>query len=128
MRGRGRGGRVIVSFAWTVPALLAGAKTMTRRDWTYSHARKFHVGMRVDAWDRLPRVAGAKRVAVIELTRDPWRGSSGDLTPEDYEREGFAYLAAHGDRATVERVMTSWGARPRELWVVEFKLVGVVRH
>lgn len=39
----------IISFAWTSPALLAGAKTVTRRDWDDSYARRFSAGELVAA-------------------------------------------------------------------------------
>lgn len=116
---------MIVSFAWTTPALLAGAKTVTRRDWTYGHAQKFTVGMLVDAYDRSPRAHG-KKVATIRITRPPHRESTANLPVEDYAREGFAWLREHGHRETVDRIMESWGMYPREVWVVQFELVEVL--
>ena len=61
----------IISFAWTTPALLAGAKTVTRRDWKGRHGMAFHEGDFVQAWDRSPRVGG-KQVATIQLTESPY--------------------------------------------------------
>lgn len=58
---------MIISFAHTTPALLAGKKTVTRRDWKPGHAAKFHSGLDVDAWDRSPRVKRARRVAEIRI-------------------------------------------------------------
>lgn len=116
---------MIISFAWTTPALLAGAKTMTRRDWTGDYARRFRAGMLVDAYDRSPRARGRK-VATIRLTRAPRREWSTDLTEADYDREGFTWLRAHGDWETVDRVMRAWGEQRRLLWVVEFELVEVL--
>jgi hypothetical protein len=117
---------MIISFAWTTPALLAGAKTMTRRDWTHDHARRFTVGRLVDAWDRSPRTRQGRKVAVIKITREPYRSSTVDLTEDDYRREGFEWLREHGHRQTVAKVMESWGVNPREVWVVEFELVEVL--
>lgn len=37
----------IISFAETTPALLADAKTVTRREWAEKHARSFKAGERV---------------------------------------------------------------------------------
>ncbi len=115
---------MIISFAWTTPALLAGAKTMTRRDWTDAHAAKFHAGDLVDAYDKSPRAHGHK-VATIRLTRDPYlERVRGSLTPEVQRREGFDWLHAHGHAETVERILRSWDLDPelRE-WVVEFRVV-----
>lgn len=58
---------MIISFAWTTQALLAGRKTVTRREWTDGHAAKFKPGDLVDAWDKLPRCKGSKKVAVIRI-------------------------------------------------------------
>lgn len=114
---------MIISFAWTTPALLAGAKTMTRRDWSAVHAQRFTVGMLADAWDRSPRTGRGRKVATIRITRPPRCESTANLTAEDYEREGFTWLYAHGEHATVDRIMESWGINPRAVWVVEFELV-----
>ena len=119
---------MIVSFAWTTPALLAGAKTMTRRDWTGDYARRFRAGMLVDAYDRSPRARGRK-VATIRITRDPYPELvTGSLTPEVYEREGFAWLDTHGHGATVARIVAGWESTPEGAteWVVEFALVEVL--
>jgi uncharacterized protein YqfB (UPF0267 family) len=116
---------VIISFAWTTPALLAGAKTVTRRDWSIDHARKFKVGMLVDAWDKSPRVGRgkARKVATIRITRAPWLQRTDHLEEEDYEREGFDWLNEHGEAAWVDATARSWSLRPRRLYVVEFELV-----
>jgi uncharacterized protein YqfB (UPF0267 family) len=62
----GVGGVKIISFAWTTPQLLAGKKTVTRRDWSDKYARQFRAGDLVQVYDKSPR-AGGKRVAVIEI-------------------------------------------------------------
>jgi hypothetical protein len=36
-----------ISFAWTTPALLAGHKTVTRRDWDAEYAIRFAAGQLV---------------------------------------------------------------------------------
>lgn len=121
---------MIVSFAWTTPALLAGAKTMTRRDWSISHAAKFRTGMLVDAWNYTPRVNSARRgiaiahkVATIRIARAPYRTWSTDLTEEDYDREGFNWLRAQGLWQEVGEVVEAWGRDRRLLYVLEFELV-----
>lgn len=117
---------MIVSFSWTTPALLAGAKTMTRRDWTHAHAAKFTVGRLVDAWDRSPRTGKGRKVATIRITREPRRESTSAISRDDYRREGFTWLQEHGYYGQVEDIICSWGLNPREVWVVEFELVSVV--
>lgn len=117
---------MILSFAWTTPALLSGHKTMTRRDWTHAHAAKFTVGRLVDAWDRSPRTGKGRKVATIRITREPHMEWSSDLTEYDVEREGFNWLRAHGEWVQVEQIISAWRAERRLLWVIEFELVEVL--
>lgn len=119
----------IISFAETTDALLAGRKTVTRREWVESWARKFHAGDLVAAYDRSPRARG-KHVATIRLTRDPYQESAHWAPDTDYEAEGFGWMEENG--------RTLWGHTPREqwdawktenpvLWVVRFELVERIR-
>lgn len=79
-----------------------------------------------DAWDRSPRTGTGRRVATIRITREPRRESTATINGEDFEREGFVWLRANGGAQWVEAVMRQWTLSPREVWVVEFQLVGVV--
>lgn len=128
----------IIAFAETTPALLAGAKTVTRREWNHKYARTFTAGELLQAWDKNPRTRQGKRVATIRLTAAPVWQAARDVPPEDYAAEGFAYLDAHGlmlgpvagtkRRSTPGEVWDSWITAPPEfgLWVVRFELVGVL--
>lgn len=127
---------MIISFAWTTPALLGGAKTVTRRSWSPKHAAQFHAGDLVDAWDHSPRVRGSKKVGVIRLTRDPWIQNSRELGEDDYAREGFAFLDAHPDTEghklarfsghTWRDAFEEWRQNAEDCYVVEFEFVEVV--
>ena len=120
----------IISFAETTPALLAGAKTVTRREWTEKHARSFKAGELVQAWSKGPRVKGAKRVGTIRLTATPYQEMSDCVPFEDYDAEGFTYLADHGltlfGGLTTREVWVTWRMDPHPLWVVRFELVEVL--
>lgn len=103
----------IVSFAQTVPALLAGAKTVTRRQWSPRHAAWFTEGRLFQAWNRLPRVKGAVMVAVLrvvscEQTRECPEG--------DFEKEGLAWLRDHGTPIflSTSGLMRDWVAQMDE--------------
>lgn len=117
---------MIISFAWTTPALLAGAKTVTRREWKPEYASRFKVGMLVDAWDRSPRTGKGKKVATIRLTRDPYLQWTDDLPRSHYEREGFVWMEENGLEGSVRDTLGEWNMRPRFIWVVEFELVECV--
>lgn len=101
---------MIISFGWTTPALLAGAKTVTRRQWTPKHAAHFKAGMLVDAWNTSPRnVKGyPRKVAVIRLTETPGLEFTKDAAISDFKEEGFAYLQANGLKVD--------GLTPLQLW------------
>lgn len=118
---------MIVSFAWTTPALLSGHKTMTRREWSPAHAAKFKAGMLVDAWDRSPRTRQGRKVATIRIVREPYQQMSDALHPLDYRDEGFVWLDDHGEGVRVRMIVEDWNVNARLLWVVQFELVEVVR-
>lgn len=122
---------MIISFAHTTPALLAGRKTVTRRAWAPRHARTFTAGLVVDAWDQLPRVRGSRRVARTRLTHDAYEEPVALMPDSDYEAEGFAYLAdalppwewaIDYSRDGFDR----WRASGAILWVVRFTLLEVL--
>ena len=118
----------IVSFAWATPALLAGAKTVTRRDWRPRYAEQFRAGDEVLAYDRSPRYGG-KPVARIRLTQRPYRESTRQAPPSDYQAEGFAHLEALGvkvDGLAPAVLWRAWHMQPRVVWVVRFELLEVL--
>ncbi len=119
----------IISFAWTTPALLAGRKTVTRRDWSLGYAAHFARGDHVQAYNRNPRWHG-RQVATIRLTRDPYPESTQMAPGEDYEAEGFAYLEEIGtkvDGLTPRALWRAWHLYPQDLWVIRFEVVRVSR-
>ena len=120
----------IISFAETTPALLAGAKTVTRREWTEKHARSFKAGELVQAWSKGPRVKGAKRIGTVRLTGAPYLEWSCEAGDEDYDAEGFTYLAERGltlfGGVTPRDLWAHWQANQVPLWVVRFELVEVL--
>lgn len=114
----------IISFGWTTPALLAGEKTCTRRDWSASHAMSFRPGELVAAWNALPRVGKSPRqVATVRIESVTW---SDEYPDEDWQREGFGYLQAHGLKIGQTEPLALWRLwrqwRPHQ-WVVRFELV-----
>ncbi len=118
---------LIISFAWTVPALLARRKSCTRRDWNATYAARFHKGDLVQAWDKSPRIGG-KRIGTVRLTADPEQIPANALPPEDWENEGFAYLTeigctVHGK--TPQDFWDGWLASPYKVWVVRFEIVDI---
>ena len=126
-----------ISFSWTSAALLAGQKTVTRRDWDERYAGAFHAGETVAAYDRQPRYRG-KQIAVIELTVAPTREPLAAMPDDDYEGEGWAYYAEHPearpktilgqrvDATTFTRAgFERWRRSGGEMYVVRFRLMEV---
>ena len=117
-----------ISFAWTTSALLAGVKTVTRRDWNPEYAARFTAGQLVAAYDRQPRYRG-RQVATIRLAQAPYLQSTADAPESDWQAEGFAYLESVGAKVDGMRpkvLWRAWHVYPQEMWVVRFELVEVI--
>jgi len=115
----------IISFAWTAEALLAGRKTVTRRDWTDRYATRFKAGDVIAAYDNSPR-HGGRQIATLRLTADPVKESTRLAPEEDYEAEGFAYLAEKGllvDNMSPVTLWRIWHQWPWTMWVIRFELL-----
>ncbi len=106
---------MIISFAWTTGAFLAGKKTVTRRFWKSEYAAKFHIGDIVDVYDKSPR-NGGKKIGHIRLTRDPYKQKLRDMPDDHFEREG-------GTMYWRDRIdfICCMGGLDVEPWVIEFK-------
>ena len=84
---------MIISFAKTVPELLEGKKTVTRRLWkdkTLKSWQRFWDEGRLEhqAWDKTPRVKGARQIGTITLTHRPYLEQLGDMSKLDLLLEG----------------------------------------
>lgn len=125
----------IISFAWTSPALLAGAKTVTRRDWDDDYARRFSAGELVAAYNRSPRHRGEQiaTIRIVSVTKE--RDSE---TPDsDYAAEGFAWFEQHpeqlpkGERVRYLETVTwesfeRWRCGSGSSWVCRFTVEEIV--
>jgi hypothetical protein len=125
----------IIVFSWTAPALLAGRKTVTRRAWKESHARRFKRGQMVQAYDRSPQWGG-QPIALLRLTQAPYLDSTADMPDADYEAEGFAYLDEHPSLRPTTGLLKpgqplrvffeQWRAIGDMMWVVRFTVERVL--
>ena len=120
----------MISFVWTMPAVLAGHKTVTRRPWKASHAKKFHEGDLIAAYTKLPR-RGGKQAATLRLVADAYEESTAAIPATDFEAEGFAFLEEGGVQVDGLPAREYWEARlattpPERLWVVRYELVEVL--
>jgi hypothetical protein len=126
----------IISFAWTSTALVAGRKTVTRRQWTPSYAAQFHRNDLVDAYDRQPRYRGRK-IATIRLTHDPVYLPDATMPETDYEAEGFAFLDEHpefipkswkkemDEGETLKDHFEYWRQSGESSWVIRFIVISI---
>ena len=114
---------MIISFAWTTEAFLAGRKTRTRRLWADDHAAKFHHGDVFQAWDRVPRVGGARQIGYGRIVAPLRREHISHLTEEDFESEGFAYMEEKGKTIwgmNMREAFENWKEQNLTYWVVDF--------
>ena len=108
---------MIISFAWTTPALLAGRKTCTRRLWSertyWSLVKAWHRRQRLhQAWDKSP-LAGGRQVGWIRLTCKPYRQRLADMPESDLEAEGFPW-------ASLDEFIALFGSAELEPVVIRF--------
>lgn len=107
---------MILSFGWTSPALLAGAKRCTRREASERQARallrQYELGRPLDAWNANPRVVSKhphKIASILQTAPPEW---SDAYPPEDWENEGFAWMTENGITLPVRGHVVT----PGELW------------
>lgn len=124
---------MIISFGWTAPALVAGAKTVTRRQWVDSHAEKFKRRDLVKAYDRSPRWGG-KEVATIRIAKDLYKEPISEMPDVDWFHEGFEYMFQHPElipksspfKTASWEEFEEWRASGGVYWVVPLRLVEVI--
>jgi len=130
----------IIAFAWTTPALLAGAKTCTRRDWDPAYAQSFKEGQEVFAYNRSPRARGV-HVATLRLTQKPRYEPLVDMPDSDYDCEGFRWYSNHPESLTktvegmprnhfIEKVCSwegflRWRHSGESMYTVRFELLDI---
>ena len=120
----------IISFGWTAPAIVARAKTVTRREWDDRYAFRFRHGEIVQAFDRSPRYGG-KRIALIRLTEIPYKENLANMPDGDYAAEGFEYLHKHPELISPSGkkmfgdcgawALNRWRKHGGEVWVIHFE-------
>ncbi len=120
---------MLISFAWTTVAFLAGVKICTRRKWNDDYAEKiievYKRGESVDAWDKLPR-AGGKKIGQIELAQQPFKQRTGEMTLQDYKNEGLDWMEQQGLKIQglyPHEFFNRWVAKDEDVWVIKFKRI-----
>lgn len=116
-----------ISFAWTSPALVAGVKTVTRREWQADYARQFRYGDQVRALNRQRRFGG-EALGVIELVEDAVLDTR-ETFEADVQAEGIPWLREH-DLLSAKLLakwdeMCRWDESCVALWVVRFRVVSL---
>ncbi len=121
----------IISMAYTSEAFEAGRKTVTRRQWKEHYAQSFKAGEKLQAWDKSPRVKGAKRIGTIILTAEPVFERRCDTPDFDFEAEGFAYyserlLQPHWAHLPIPKSWSEfqlWRRSELSEWVIRFQKI-----
>lgn len=103
---------MIISFAWTTPAVVIDEKTVTRRDWKPITIAQFQgaarTGELVEAWDKSPRFGG-KCFGTVRIIDVVAKEDSRTIPESAWAEEGF-------------HVLTPLGAKigkstPRDVWL-----------
>jgi hypothetical protein len=122
---------MIISFAWTTPAVVVGEKTQTRRDWSrktiVAATKVLQAGASVQAYDKSPRFGG-KEFGTIRLTQIVAQEDSQTIPQEAWQAEGFHVLQTLGatiGKSTPIDVWNFWlyGEEENVQAVVHFELL-----
>jgi len=113
----------IMSFVMTVEALLQGKKRASRRFWSDKTAAQFKKGDLVQAFNKNPR-NGGECIAIIRLTKNPFRQHLDEITEKDFHAEGgLLHWSSINDFIFALKKMNK-GFVP---FVIEFELVHVLK-
>lgn len=126
---------MILSFAWTWPAFVAQAKSVTRRAWKPNYAERWKGGTEFDAYDRSPRFKGRK-IGVGQLVGPARLRTLSSMPHADYGREGFQYLYDHPQLVPPSRRkqlwedwtwagFDKWRLSGGSVWVVRFEILEI---
>lgn len=126
---------MIISFAWTTPAVVLGEKCETRRDWTPATIKSVRKAMEkgelVDAFSKSARFGGKAfgKVRILKLVEDE---DSSTIKAPSWRAEGFHVLQAIGSKIGKSSAADVW-----KFWleentdrqtVVHFELVELNAH
>ncbi|MDV2988553.1 MAG: hypothetical protein P3T54_00100 [Dehalogenimonas sp.] len=114
---------MIISFAWTTNAFLAGRKRKTRRNWAPQYARRFKAGTSHQAYDKNPRIGG-HQIGTVGIERDPYLQRTSMMTEDDFEAEGFKWMEENGISmrgVSPRQFFEDWKAADELVFVVEFE-------
>lgn len=96
--------------------LLAGIKTVTRRNWTNEYVNKFikNIDKWHDAYNAAPYAKG-KKIGSIKLLNPPYTQRIGDMTKDDLFKEGNMWNSVPEFAKALKCSLTD------EVWVIEFQ-------
>ena len=99
------------TYSGSKEAITNGTKTSTLRDWKERHAKQFHKGDIVHAWDGHP-LLGGKCFALIRVTRDPYEFMLKHLDRDKLTKEGHPdmtareFIDAYFPKTPIEKPLT----------------------
>ncbi|AVQ10684.1 Uncharacterized protein XB16_0337 [Leptospira santarosai] len=121
----------IISFGYTTAPLLAGRKTITRREWKDEYALTFRPGEIVQAYDKSPRFGG-KKIGELKIS---WivKLYLRNMPDSDYEEEGFAWLDENPEFIHKNFILKDmwkyfrmWRMFGKESWAIKFEPVNLL--
>ena len=117
---------MIISFSTTIKLaaeknlpepLTSGIKTVTRRNWSYSHANKLikNINNKHQAWDKSPFCRKSRQIGWLEIVSTPYKEKLIDMPEEDLYYEGNLWESKE------EFIKSLKINKNSSVWVVRFK-------
>ena len=118
-----------ISMANVTSSFCAQEKDITRRNWADVTINLHKKGTKSLVWNKQARFGG-EPIGVLELTENPYKQPTGDMTFAQYEFEGFNYLDTRYHEITkkgfpLDEIFQNWRRQDITLTVVPFKILEV---
>jgi len=125
-----------ISMAYVTPSFVTNNKSVTRRNWANVTIKQFKKEIKALVWNKQARFGG-EPIGVLELTENPFKQGTNNMTETDYVGEGFQYLDIEyceiitGKPHLTEKIyplietFNTWARRGNMMTVVPFKIIEV---
>ena len=114
-----------LSFGWLTPAVLAGQKTLSLRDWGPVEAYSWKRAQLAYCYDDDPD-KGGNRVALLRISHTPYKRLTNKLRNSEFYASGLMYAQSMGLRhpkgLTPEQIWSKIKESSVELWVVRYRV------
>ncbi|KKL53620.1 hypothetical protein LCGC14_2273620, partial [marine sediment metagenome] len=114
-----------LSFGWLTPAVLAGQKTLSLRDWGPVEAQSWQRAQLAFCYDKEPSKGGNK-MALLRISHTPYKRQANKLRNSEFYAAGLMYAQSMGLRhpkgLTPEQIWSKIKESSVEVWVVRYRV------